>query len=215
MGPLRQVVGVVADSKYFSLGEPDQGFMYFPLRQNHETGMSLHVRTEADPAGLIGAIEKEIRVLEKNLPLFDTRTMSEQMGLGLFGARMGAALLGSFSLLALLLTMAGIYGVLSYSAAQRTHEIGIRLSLGAGRADVLKMMLRESISLVGTGIALGLALALAATRLLTGFLYGVRPTDPATLTFVVLLFMGVALLASYFPARRAMNVEPTVALRYE
>jgi ABC-type antimicrobial peptide transport system permease subunit len=213
--PFLEVAGVVADSKYFTLGEPDQAFLYFPLLQNHETGMSLHVRTEIDPSGLIAAVEKEIRGLEKNLPLFNTRTMGEQMGLGLFGARMGASLLGSFALLALMLTLVGIYGVMSYTAAQRTHEIGIRLSLGAGRVDVLKMMLRDSMALVGIGMGLGLALALAATQLLSGFLYGVRVTDPAVLSGVVLLFTAVALLASYFPARRAMNVQPVVALRYE
>jgi putative ABC transport system permease protein len=141
--------------------------------------------------------------------------MTELLSRSLFPARMGAVLLGAFGLLALLLAAVGLYGVISYSVSRRVREIGIRMALGAGRREVLRMVLKEAMALVAVGIGLGLAAGAIMTRLLAGFLYAVSVTDPATFAGVTLLLGAVALLASLIPARRATRVDPMVALRYE
>jgi ABC-type antimicrobial peptide transport system permease subunit len=160
-------------------------------------------------------VRNEVQSLERNLPVIDVRTMTEQVSSSLFPAKMGAILLAVFGLLALLLASVGIYGVMGYSVARRTREIGIRMALGAGRGDVLRLVLREGMTLVGIGVALGLVGAWFATQLLASFLYGVSVTDPVTFAGIPLLLSGVALVASFVPARRATKVDPLVALRYE
>ena len=214
-GPFFEVIGVVANGKYVTLGEEPRSMMYMPLSQNHETGMTLHVRTSLPPESLAAAVRGEIQSLEKNLPISGIRTMADQMSSSLFPAKMGAILLAIFGSLALLLATVGLYGVMGYSVARRTREIGIRMALGAGRNDVLKMVLKEGMTLVGIGIILGLGAAWFATQLLASFLYGVSVTDPFTFAGVSLLLSGVALVASFAPARRATRVDPIVALRYE
>ncbi len=214
-GPFFEVIGVVANGKYITLGEEPRSMMYMPLLQNHETGMTLHVRTSPDPESLAAAVRSEVQSLEKNLPISGIRTMADQMSSSLFPAKMGAILLAIFGSLALLLASVGLYGVMGYSVARRTREIGIRMALGAGRNDVLKMVLKEGMTLVGIGIILGLGAAWFATQLLASFLYGVSVTDPFTFAGVSLLLSGVALVASFVPARRATRVDPLVALRYE
>jgi ABC-type antimicrobial peptide transport system permease subunit len=203
----------VRDSKYVTVGEAPAPFVYQPLLQRHESGMSLLVRTQGDAAAAIPVVRGEVQKLERNLPLTQARPMTELLAMSLFGARAGALLLGCFGLLALLLATVGLYGVMSYSVSRRTREIGIRMALGAQGGTVLRLVLREGMTLVALGVALGLAVALAATRLLTGFLYGVSPTDPAAFAFVALLLSGVALVASLLPARRAAKVDPMIALR--
>jgi len=218
-GPFLEVIGVAKDGKYVTLGEDPRSMMYLPLLQNHETGMTMHIRTIGDPMSIVAGVRSSVASLEKNLPTYDMRTMNEQLSSSLFPARMGATLLAAFGLLALLLAAVGIYGVMGYSVARRTREIGIRMSLGAQRGDVLKMVLKEAMTLVGVGIVIGLSGAFLVTSLmvssLLSFLYGVNVTDPITFAGTSLLLTGVALVASFVPARRATKVDPLVALRHE
>jgi predicted permease len=214
-GPWLEVVGLARDGKYITLGEAPAPFLYQPLAQRHESGMVLLVQTSGDPARLVPAVRREVQSIERNLPLTNARTMDELIGTSLYPARMGAVLLGVFGLLALLLASVGLYGVLSYSVSRRTREIGIRMALGARSSDVLRLVLRESLTLVAVGLLLGLAAAFATTRLLAGFLYGVSPTDPAAFAGIAVLLAVVALFASFIPARRASKVDPLIAFRYE
>ena len=214
-GPWREIVGVARDSKYYTLGEARTPYVYLPLAQNHETGMGLVVRAKGEPAALAGAVRREVQSLEKNLPVTDARPMTEVIGAALYAARTGATLLTAFGLLALLLAAVGLYGVMAYTVSRRTREVGIRMALGARAADVLKLVLREALVLVACGVALGLAGAWAASRLLAGFLYGVSTTDPVAFLGTTAVLVAAALLACLVPARRATKVDPMVALRYE
>ncbi|HEX8293920.1 MAG TPA: ABC transporter permease [Pyrinomonadaceae bacterium] len=214
-GPWREIVGVARDSKYYTLGEARTPFVYLPLAQNHETGMALVVRAGGEPSALAASVRREVQSLEKNLPVADARPMTEVLGTALYAARTGAAMLTGFGLLALLLAAVGLYGVMAYSVARRTREVGIRMALGARRSDVLRLVLREALTLVACGVALGLAGAWAATRLLAGFLYGVSTTDPFTFLGTTAVLVAAALLACLVPARRATKVDPMIALRYE
>ncbi len=214
-GRWREIVGVVRDSKYATVGEGALPVAYLPLGQNHETGMTLYVRASVPPASLIPAIRREIQALEPHLPVPDIQTMTQTIGTSLYAARMGAWLLGVFGGLALLLAAVGIYGVLSFSIARRTREMGIRLALGAERRDVFLLVVRDGMLLVGIGIIIGLAGGLAGTRSLASFLYGVSTSDLPTFAATVTILAAVALLACIVPARRAMRVHPIAALRYE
>jgi putative ABC transport system permease protein len=214
-GPWLEIVGLARDSKYITIGEAPTPFLYQPLTQRHESGMVLLVRMSGDPVLYIPAIRREVQALEHNLPLTNVRTLTELLGLSLFPARMEAILLGGFGLLALLLAAVGLYGVMSYSVARRTREIGIRIALGAERSDVLRLVLREGMTLVTIGIILGLIVAFAVTRLLTGFLSGISPTDPLAFIAIASFLTVVALAASFIPAYRATKIDPLIALRYE
>ncbi|HEX8722317.1 MAG TPA: ABC transporter permease [Pyrinomonadaceae bacterium] len=215
-GPWAEIVGVAKDGKYWTIGEAPELFVYSPLAQRYTSTATLVVRAAGgDPRALVPALRAEARALDAALPLYDVKTFEEHMGVSLFPARVAAALLGGFGLLALVLAGTGIYGVVSYAAAQRTREIGIRMALGAQRGDVLRLVAGRGMLLVGAGVALGLAGALALTRFMEGVLYGVSATDPFTFALVVALLLGVALVACLLPARRATKVDPMVALRYE
>jgi predicted permease len=215
-GPFLEVVGVARDGKYRSLGDRSRPYIYRPLMQSYEPRMTLVVRTSAaDPHALVGAVREQLRGLERNLPVADVRTLEEQFDLSLLPARVAAWTLGGFGLLALALAAIGIYGVVSYTAAQRTREIGVRMALGARRRDVLRLILGEGMSMVGVGLGLGLLLSFAVTRVLGGFLYGVSASDPLTFVGVPALLGAIALTAGYLPARRAAKIDPMVALRYE
>jgi len=214
-GPFLEVVGVVRDGKYRSLGETPQPYIYQPVLQSYDPKMTLVVRTTGAPRAIAPAVREQIRSLEANLPVADVKTLQEQVNLSLFPSRVAAWTLGGFGVLALLLAAIGIYGVVSYSVAQRTREIGVRMALGAKRRDVLQLVLGEGLLVVAIGLCLGLLLSAAATRLLSGFLYGVGTTDPLTFVAVPLVLGFVALLASYIPSRRATKVDPLEALRYE
>jgi predicted permease len=215
-GPWNEIVGVAKDGKYWTIGEAPQMFVYSPLAQSYSSYSTLVVRTSGgDPRALAPALNAEVRALDPALPLFDVKTVEEHMGASLFPARVAAALLGSFGLLALLLAGMGVYGVVSYAAAQRTREIGIRMALGAQGRDVLRLVAGRGMLLVALGVGLGLAGAFALTRFMESLLYGVSATDPVTFVLGVAVLLGVALLACLVPARRATKVDPMVALRYE
>ena len=214
-GPWREIVGVVRDSKYGALAEGAAPVVFMPLAQNHETGMTLYVRASVSPASLVSSIRHEIQRLEPHLPVPNIQTVSETIGTSLYVARMGAWLLAVFGGLALLLAAVGIYGVLSFSIARRTREMGIRLALGAGRHQVFLLVLRDGMVLVAVGMTLGLAAGLAGTRSLASFLYGVSTFDVPTFAATIAILAAVAFAACAIPARRAMRVHPIAALRYE
>jgi predicted permease len=213
-GPWHEITGVVKDSKYAALSEDRTAVVYLPLSQNHETGMFLHVRAAADPALLVSAVRREIQALEPNLPLPDVVPMADTIRTSLYAARMGASLIAGFGALALGLAAIGIYGVLAFSIARRTREIGIRLALGAAKHQVFGLVVREGMWLVVIGVAIGLTAAAYGGRFLSRFLFGVGGMDVVTFAAVPVLLAGVALVACLVPARRAMNVAPTEALRY-
>ena len=164
---------------------------------------------------LVAAVRDQILAIDKNQPLDNTKTMEQRLSASVAGRRMNMLLLGSFALLAIILASVRIYGVMSYSVAQRTHEIGVRMALGAEQRDVLVMVISRGLLLTLAGVGIGLVGALAMTRFMASILYGVRPTDAITFVGVSLLLTGVAVVACYIPARRATRVDPMVALRYE
>ena len=210
-----EVVGVARDTKYRNLREPPRMTMYQPLTQAYVPTMSLVVRTAADPAKFAPMIQARLHTIEPALTIYNVRTLLEHVGRSLYVERMESVILGLLGLLALVLTAIGVYGVVAYSVAQRTRELGIRMALGAQRKDVLKLVLRKGLVLVVWGSAIGLVGCYWLSRLVSNQLYGVKPNDPATLLSVAALLASVALLASYIPARRATKVDPLVALRYE
>jgi macrolide transport system ATP-binding/permease protein len=210
-----EIVGVVRDSKYLSLGEDSAPFLFFPFSQNSSPVMTLLVRTNGNPKNLLAAVRHEVQMLDDNLPPFNVVTLAENIDISLFPARFGALLLGGFGLLALVLATVGIYGVMSYSVGQRTHEIGIRMALGAQVNNVLKLVVGQGMILAAIGVAVGLVAAFALTRVVKSLLYGVSATDLATFAGIALMLIIVALLACSIPARRATKVDPMEALRYE
>jgi len=214
-GQYREIVGVARTAKYRNLREDPLPFIYTPLAQEPQGGMTLIVRTAGDPSALVGAVRNEVGAINKDVPLFGVQTTTQRIGSQLATDRVVAVLLSVFAGSALLLAAIGIYGVVGYAVAQRTHEIGIRIALGADRHDILKLIVGQGMVLIVIGAAIGLALALAATQVLKSVFFGVSATDPLTFVSVVIVLVGVALLACYLPARRAMKVDPLVALRYE
>ena len=210
-----EVVGVVGTTVVGQIGEDPQPQAYFPLRQQYSPFGTLAVRTTGNPEALLGAVRVQIQQIDRNLALTNGLTIGDLISQGLWAARMGAALLGIFGFLALILASIGIYGVLSYSVAQRTSEIGIRMALGAQSKQVLSLVLRQGMLLAVVGSVLGILVALPVTRLASTLLYGVSPADPLTYISITLLLIVVALLACYVPARRATRIDPLVALRFE
>jgi predicted permease len=206
-----EIIGVVADSKYNSLRETPQDFFY--VRSAY--GQTLDVRAAGDPAAMAGAVRKLIQTYGGPIEIAGIRTLREEIDGSLHQDRLVAALCSAFGVLALALTCVGLYGVLSFSVSRRTSEIGIRIALGARPSDIFWLVVGQGVKLAVVGLGLGLVGALALTRLLLGVLYGVKPTDPWTLAGVALLLTGVAVFASYIPARRATKVAPMEALRYE
>jgi putative ABC transport system permease protein len=213
--PNFQVVGVAKDARLEALREAPELAMFVPLAQQYQAGMTLLVRTATDPMGLLPAIRGEVQSLDKNLAVFDVTTLRAAVATTLDQQKLYATLIGSFALVALVLAAIGIYGVISYSVARRTHEMGIRMALGAERSDVLKLVVGQGMLLTLGGLAVGLPSALGLARLLKSLLYGVNPNDAPTFVLGALALGSVALLACYIPARRATKVDPMVALRYE
>jgi predicted permease len=213
--PESTVVGVVADTRNSTLDQDPLPEIYAPYVQEPSFVMSFVVRSKVDPRGLAGDVRQALLGIDKNQPLSELQTMNELIASSVAPQRFKMLLVGLFALLALVLAAVGVYGLIAYSVGQRTHEIGIRMALGAQRREVLKLVLGEAALLAFGGVGLGIAGALWLTRFFSSMLYGVKPTDPMTLVCVSLVLLGAALLASYVPARRATRVDPMVALRYE
>jgi predicted permease len=211
------VVGEVKDSKYISLTEAQLPYFYVPFRQVYraDMGLAYYIRTNTDPSEAIATMRREVRAIDPNVAIVDALPLAEHIVDTLYAEKVAANLLSTLGGLALLLAAVGLYSVMAYSVTQRTHEIGIRMALGAKSADVLKLVVSQGFALTLIGIVAGLAASLAMGRLLVSFLYGTSATDPTTFIAVSALLAGVALLASYIPARRATKVDPMVALRYE
>jgi predicted permease len=212
---LLQVIGVVGTTVVGQIGEDPQPVAYFPMRQQYSPAAALVVRTTGNPETLLGTVRTQVQQIDKNLAFTNAQTVQQLLGQGLWPARMGAALLGLFGALALILASIGIYGVLAYSVAQRTSEIGLRMALGAQPRQVLGLVLKQGMFLALIGATAGILVALPVARMAAGLLYGVSATDPLTYAGITLLLMGVALLACYLPARRATRIDPLVALRVE
>ena len=211
-----EIVGVVGDVKYRNVEQTVEPDVYIPYLQTVEESPSfILLRTSSNPSALVAGLRREVLALDKNVPLYDVKTLEERSRDATSRARFTALLLGVFAAMALLLSSIGIYGVMAYAVAGRTREIGIRMALGAQRADVLRLIMGDGIALTIAGLAMGLAASLAATRVLANQLYGVGATDPVTFAAVSLILAAVALAASYIPARRATRVDPIVALRHE
>jgi len=214
-----EVAGIARNSKYLTLGEAPQPIVYVPIEQIYVPAVTLHVRTKGDPAAVIGTIRAEVQAQDRNLPLTGVNTMQETLAQVLWAPKMGAGMLGLFGLLALFLASLGIYGVMSYSVTQRRHEIGIRMALGAQASDVMGLVLRQGLIIVGAGLIAGLGLGAALTGLarnqMSQILFGVDSMDPVTFGGTAVILASVALIASYLPARRATRVDPMVALHYE
>ncbi|MDQ3585381.1 MAG: ABC transporter permease [Acidobacteriota bacterium] len=209
------IVGVVGDVRQLGLDMEPRAEMFFSYQQSPVPFMNIAVRTATDPATLATAVRQEVWAVNPNQPVANVSTMNELLANSAARTRFNTLLLSLFALIALTLASVGIFGVMSYTVTQRTREIGVRMALGAQRSDVLRLVIRQGMILAGLGIVIGLAAALALTRLMTSLLYGVSATDPATFTGIALLLAGVALVACYIPARRATKVDPMVALRYE
>jgi putative ABC transport system permease protein len=212
------IVGVVGDVKQFGLNQPEEPAFYYSYMQSDQPWkrwMYLVVRSKSDEAALVRQVKDEIWAVDRLLPVTKVEPMTEVMSVSVAGQRFNMTLMSIFALTALLLASVGIYGVTAFAVTQRTHEFGIRIALGARAADVIALVLGQGLRLALVGVCVGLVGALAVTRLMSSLLFGVSTTDPATFVLVAALLTLVALLASYVPARRAMKVDPMVALRHE
>jgi putative ABC transport system permease protein len=209
------IVGIVADTKLYGLDNPARLEVYYPYRQHSDNDMNLVVRSAVDPASLTSAIRTAVASIDKDQPVFAVHTMQQLVDDSISTRRLTLVLLGIFSALALILAAIGIYGVMAYSVALRTQEIGIRMALGAQQKDVLRLILGQGARIAFFGVAIGLAAAAALARLLSSLLFSVSSSDPLTFAVGSILLVAVALLACYIPARRALRVDPIIALRYE
>ncbi len=218
-----QIVGVVAHIRHYGidqgktlgLGQEGREQIYYPYLQQPSNRMYLAIRTTIDPSSLTSAVRGEVLSLDPDIPVYEVKTMDQLVTASLAQRQLNMVLFAGFSGIALILATVGIYGVMSYSVTQRTHEIGIRMALGAQQSNVLRLVVRQGMTLALSGVGIGLAFAIALTRLMSSLLFGVSATDPITFAAISVILSGVALMACFVPARRATRVDPMVALRYE
>jgi macrolide transport system ATP-binding/permease protein len=210
-----QIVGVAKDGKYRSLSESPRPYMYFPLAQRYRSAVKLHVRSAGETGATLNTIRDVLREMDPDLPITETMPITDHLEQAIFAQRIAATLLGIFGALALTLAGVGLYGVMAYAVSERTHEMGIRLALGARPGELRGMVVASGMKVAAVGLAIGAAGAAAVSRLLTSLLNGVSPTDPVTFAVVLATLAAVAFLAAFIPARRASLVDPIVALRYE
>jgi putative ABC transport system permease protein len=208
------VVALVGNIKN-QLDVPAPAEMYFPLRQQTESTMALVVRTSSDPRSLEESIRAQVVALDRDLPVFDVMTMEELRSVSVTAQRIGGTLMAAFAGFALVLAAIGLFGVIAYAVSERTREIGIRMALGAKPREVFLLVVGQGMTLAFIGLLVGLPLALGMGRAVAGLLYGIGPNDFTTLASVAAILAAVAFVACYIPARRAMRVDPMVALRYE
>jgi predicted permease len=213
-----QVVGVVDELRYWAMTDTNRPLIFYPLAQHFENNVTIVVRTGTDPMQITASVKQIVAQLDPDLPVYNIRTLDQQIAsspMGMAPMRMGTIIAGGQGIIALFLATLGLYGLISHSVKRRTHEMGIRMALGAKPGNVLRILIGQGLRLVLIGLVLGLVAAFAATRALSGVLYGVQPTDLLTFSAVALLLAGVAFMASYLPARRAASIEPMQALRSE
>jgi predicted permease len=208
----REVVGVTETIKYITLGEPPRNATYFPLRQSQNDAMVLYVHAAGDPAALLTPIQREIRQIDPNVPIQNPQLVRDVIDQSLWSVKLSAGLLGVFGALALVLACVGLYGVMAYSVAQRTQEIGLRMALGAGPGQVLRLVLKQGLTLVGVGVVIGIAGAFGVSMLIQSLLYG-SAQDPISYLAASAALVSVAAIASFLPALRASRVDPLIALR--
>ena len=211
----REVVGVVGTIKQASLDSEARPAMYLPHLQSPTAGLTLLVRTRGEPLSMAAAVRQEVRALDKDVPVTKVQTMEKVLGASVAQPRFSMLLVGLFAGLALVLSAVGIYGVMAYAVSRRAHEIGVRMALGAGANQVLKLVLKDGMTLAFAGIAVGLLGAFALTRLMASLLFGIGAKDPVTFVSVAAFLAFVAFIACYIPARRATKVDPLIALRNE
>jgi putative ABC transport system permease protein len=212
---MREIIGVVADVKFKNLTSEWMPTTYVPQAQIPIGRLTVIVRTAGDPSILSRPLAETVRSIDPDLPAYNVKTVEEYLDGTIAIPRFNTLLLGIFAGLALLLTAIGLYGVISYSVAQRTHEIGVRMALGAQPREMMRLVVGQGVRLALLGVGLGLIAAFAFTHFLSSLLFGVTATDPVSFVTVVVILLAVVLLACYVPARRAMRVDPMVALRYE
>jgi predicted permease len=213
--PMITVVGVAKDAKYFSLSEEPRAFFYRPTQQVYHGEGVLIVRTVAEPGLMMETVKREVKRLDPTVPVYELKTLTEHMRLSTFPLRIGADGVGTFGLLALVLATIGIYGGVAYAVSQRTKEVGIRMALGATRGDIFGLIVKDGMKVAALGLAIGLAAGLVVSRVISSFIYGVGASDFMTFVIVSLSFTLVVLTACCIPARRAIKVDPMVALRHE
>jgi predicted permease len=216
-GPFVEIVGLTGDGKYTFMGWSKEPYFYVPALQDYTSYRTLQIRSASPSEPLIAQVQNQVRALDANMPISDAGTMRQSLagGNGFFIFRVGAILAAAIGILGLILAVVGVYGVVSFSASQRTREIGIRMAVGASRLDILRLVLRQGLVLVIGGVFCGVLLALALTRSMGTLLIGVNPSDALTFVTATVLLGGIGLWACYAPARRAMKLDPMAALRYE
>jgi putative ABC transport system permease protein len=213
--PWLTVVGVAGDVRHYGPETPANYQVYLPHRQSPSQVMTLAVRSAGDPESLAAAVRGEVWAVDKDQPVYDVKTMRQLLSASTAARRFNMLLIAVFAAVALALAVVGIYGVMSYTVAQRTREIGVRVALGAGARDIYGLIVGRGMAAAGLGVGIGLVAAYALTRVMKSLLFGVDAADPAIFAAVALLLSAVALAACYLPARRAARVDPAVALRYE
>ena len=214
-GDPMEVIGIMRDAKAVTLGETPTPMVYVPLRELPQGALTIFVQTVGAPGPMLAEMHRIVRSTDAHIPIVYEKTIAEHLAFALWPSWMGAVLLGSLGLLALVLASIGVYGVMAYSVSQRTRELGIRMALGAQSNEVVQLILKQGMTLAVIGLVVGLLAAFGSTRLVGALLYGVNPSDPLVFITVTTLLGAAAFAACYFPARRAIKIDPVIALRFD